>query len=140
MTQYVYTELVTLLFNYCSNCIILCQLSRSNAFINYLTCYRKLAMNLFHLISLCFFSVVNPSPFRELETLVMHSIQLYKVAKHSFIVWLTILGRLSTQDRLLKWYPGKQAQCPLCELCTDSHSHMSICSLSVPSLLEFGRI
>ena len=51
--------------------------------------------------------------------------------KHSFILWLAMLGRLATQDRLLKWYPGKQVQCPLCELCPDSHEHLFFeCSYS----------
>ncbi|PWA61796.1 reverse transcriptase domain, Reverse transcriptase zinc-binding domain protein [Artemisia annua] len=35
--------------------------------------------------------------------------------KHS-ILWLAVLGRLTTQDRLLKWYPGKPVICPLCEI------------------------
>ena len=44
--------------------------------------------------------------------------------KHSFIPWLAILGRLATQDRLVKWYPGKQVSCPLCETCPDSVTHV----------------
>ncbi|GJW01885.1 RNA-directed DNA polymerase, eukaryota, reverse transcriptase zinc-binding domain protein [Tanacetum coccineum] len=38
-------------------------------------------------------------------------------------VWMTndaILGRLTTQDKLLKWYPEKQVKCALCDLCPDS--------------------
>ena len=51
--------------------------------------------------------------------------------KHSFIVWLAILGRLSTQDRLLKWYPERQASFPLCNFCPDSHEHLFFeCSFS----------
>ncbi|GKA73876.1 reverse transcriptase zinc-binding domain-containing protein [Tanacetum coccineum] len=44
--------------------------------------------------------------------------------KHSFILWLAILKRLNTQDRLTKWYPGKIMTCPLCEECPDSHEHL----------------
>ncbi|PWA39286.1 reverse transcriptase domain, Reverse transcriptase zinc-binding domain protein [Artemisia annua] len=31
---------------------------------------------------------------------------------------------MSHGDRLLKWYPEKQVQCPLCEECPDSHEHL----------------
>ncbi|GJU99542.1 reverse transcriptase zinc-binding domain-containing protein [Tanacetum coccineum] len=44
--------------------------------------------------------------------------------KHSFILWLTILKRLSTQDKIIKWYPEKQVSRPLCEECPDSHEHL----------------
>nr|GEY52969.1 hypothetical protein [Tanacetum cinerariifolium] len=44
--------------------------------------------------------------------------------KHSFIIWLTVLKRLSTQDRLAKWYPRKTVICPMCEKCRDSHDHL----------------
>nr|GEV10586.1 hypothetical protein [Tanacetum cinerariifolium] len=44
--------------------------------------------------------------------------------KHSFIFWLAILSRLSTQDKLLKWYPGKQMACSLCGTCHDSIGHL----------------
>ncbi|GJW57089.1 RNA-directed DNA polymerase, eukaryota, reverse transcriptase zinc-binding domain protein [Tanacetum coccineum] len=32
------------------------------------------------------------------------------ILRHAFILWLTIQGRLTTQDRLLKWYPGKEVE------------------------------
>ncbi|GJY23650.1 reverse transcriptase domain, reverse transcriptase zinc-binding domain protein [Tanacetum coccineum] len=44
--------------------------------------------------------------------------------KHSFIFWMAVQGRLSTQDRLKKWYPEKQLTCPLCEKCPDSLNHI----------------
>ena len=52
--------------------------------------------------------------------------------KHSFIMWLAIQGRLSTQDRLQKWYPDKEMACPLCESGIDSLNHLFFeCSYSV---------
>ncbi|GJX71997.1 RNA-directed DNA polymerase, eukaryota, reverse transcriptase zinc-binding domain protein [Tanacetum coccineum] len=52
--------------------------------------------------------------------------------KHSFILWLTILKRLTTQDRIIKWYPGKHVSCPLCDERLDSHEHLFFeCSYSM---------
>lgn len=51
--------------------------------------------------------------------------------KHSFIVWIAIQGRLSTQDRIQKWYPDKVMTCPLCNSCLDSLNHLFFeCSFS----------
>ncbi|GJR30056.1 RNA-directed DNA polymerase, eukaryota, reverse transcriptase zinc-binding domain protein [Tanacetum coccineum] len=33
-------------------------------------------------------------------------------------------GRLSTQERLMKWYPEKQLRCSLCGTCPDSLNHL----------------
>lgn len=44
--------------------------------------------------------------------------------KHSFIMWIAMHGRLTTQDRLLKWYPDRQMACSLCEVCLDSINHL----------------
>ena len=44
--------------------------------------------------------------------------------KHSFIMWMAIQGRLSTQERLHQWYPEKIMACPLCEKCLDSLNHL----------------
>ncbi|GKA70985.1 RNA-directed DNA polymerase, eukaryota, reverse transcriptase zinc-binding domain protein [Tanacetum coccineum] len=44
--------------------------------------------------------------------------------KHSFILWIAILGRSTTQDKLQKWYPDKQMTCSLCDLCPDSIGHL----------------
>ena len=46
------------------------------------------------------------------------------IPKHSFILWLAIHGRLSTQDRIRKWMPNCDLKCPLCKVCNDSHSHL----------------
>ncbi|GJY16132.1 reverse transcriptase zinc-binding domain-containing protein [Tanacetum coccineum] len=48
--------------------------------------------------------------------------------------------RLSTQDRLSKWYLGKQVVCPLCELFPDSHEHLFFkCSYSTKIWTELKR-
>ncbi|XP_071729356.1 uncharacterized protein [Rutidosis leptorrhynchoides] len=44
--------------------------------------------------------------------------------KHAFIIWLALKGRLSTQDRLMLWYPQETFKCSLCGQCEDSHSHL----------------
>ncbi|GJV56857.1 RNA-directed DNA polymerase, eukaryota, reverse transcriptase zinc-binding domain protein [Tanacetum coccineum] len=44
--------------------------------------------------------------------------------KHSFIMWIAILGRLTTQERLQKWYPEKQMSCTFCGTCPDSTNHL----------------
>ncbi|GKC90735.1 RNA-directed DNA polymerase, eukaryota, reverse transcriptase zinc-binding domain protein [Tanacetum coccineum] len=46
------------------------------------------------------------------------------IPRHAFILWLAIQGRLSTHDRLLKWYPDKVVVCPLYEECPDSQKHL----------------
>lgn len=56
--------------------------------------------------------------------------------KHSFILWLAIHGRLSTQDRLLKWYPDKIMNCFLCGSGIDSHNHLF---LNVDTLVMCGK-
>lgn len=40
------------------------------------------------------------------------------------MLWLAIHGRLSTQERLAKRYPGKQMNCPLCRKEMDSNDHL----------------
>ncbi|GJZ23061.1 RNA-directed DNA polymerase, eukaryota, reverse transcriptase zinc-binding domain protein [Tanacetum coccineum] len=30
------------------------------------------------------------------------------IPRHAFVLWLAIQGRLTTQDRLIKWYPGSE--------------------------------
>ena len=60
--------------------------------------------------------------------------------KHSFIVWIAILGRLSTQDRLKKWYPDKNMTCSLCENCFDSLNHLFFeCSYSIKVWKELKK-
>lgn len=46
------------------------------------------------------------------------------IPKHAFILWLLMNERLSTQDRLLKWYPSMSMSCPLCNNGHDSHDHL----------------
>ncbi|GKD48256.1 reverse transcriptase zinc-binding domain-containing protein [Tanacetum coccineum] len=44
--------------------------------------------------------------------------------KHSFIMWMAVQGRLTTQDRLLKWYHYKQVACLFCDSCPESLNHL----------------
>ncbi|XP_071729448.1 uncharacterized protein [Rutidosis leptorrhynchoides] len=44
--------------------------------------------------------------------------------KHAFIMWLVICGRLTTQDKLGKWYPNKCFSCVLCGKEEDSIKHL----------------
>ncbi|XP_071700537.1 uncharacterized protein [Rutidosis leptorrhynchoides] len=51
--------------------------------------------------------------------------------KHAFILWLAKLDRLSTQDKLMKWFPTKSFKCGLCGVCEDSVQHLFFeCSFS----------
>ncbi|XP_071728929.1 uncharacterized protein [Rutidosis leptorrhynchoides] len=44
--------------------------------------------------------------------------------KHAFILWLAILNRLSTQDRMQIWMPGSVFKCSLCDKVNDSIRHL----------------
>ncbi|GJY43181.1 reverse transcriptase zinc-binding domain-containing protein [Tanacetum coccineum] len=44
--------------------------------------------------------------------------------KHSFVMWIDVQRRLTTQDRLAKWKPNDTFTCSLCEKCPDSHDHL----------------
>ncbi|XP_071740667.1 uncharacterized protein [Rutidosis leptorrhynchoides] len=44
--------------------------------------------------------------------------------KHAFILWLIKLDRLTTQDKLAKWYPNLTFKCELCGNCEDSVKHL----------------
>nr|GEU99253.1 hypothetical protein [Tanacetum cinerariifolium] len=46
------------------------------------------------------------------------------IPRHAFILWVVIQGRLSTQNRLVKWQPCNVMKCPLCNSAVDSHSHL----------------
>ncbi|GJV45922.1 RNA-directed DNA polymerase, eukaryota, reverse transcriptase zinc-binding domain protein [Tanacetum coccineum] len=46
------------------------------------------------------------------------------VPKHAFVLWMASKGKLVTQDKLAKWYPGKDWECPLCMQVEDSHIHL----------------
>ncbi|GJX10289.1 RNA-directed DNA polymerase, eukaryota [Tanacetum coccineum] len=41
-----------------------------------------------------------------------------------FILWLAMIGRLATHDRIMKWYPGRNTKCLLCNNCPDSMKHL----------------
>nr|GEU33226.1 hypothetical protein [Tanacetum cinerariifolium] len=46
------------------------------------------------------------------------------VPRQAFVLWMASKGRLITQDKLSKWYPGKDWKCPLCKQVEDSHKHL----------------
>ncbi|GJV03160.1 RNA-directed DNA polymerase, eukaryota, reverse transcriptase zinc-binding domain protein [Tanacetum coccineum] len=46
------------------------------------------------------------------------------IPKHTFILWLAVQKRLSTQDRLARWYPSKTVSYSLCNECPNSHEHL----------------
>ncbi|GKC02771.1 reverse transcriptase zinc-binding domain-containing protein [Tanacetum coccineum] len=48
---------------------------------------------------------------------------IFSIKKHAFVLWLAVMGRLSTQDRLMRWN-NQLMMCPLCMRCNDSHSHL----------------
>ena len=55
-------------------------------------------------------------------------------------MWIAINGRLSTQDRLRKWYPGRQMACSLCDNCPDSLNHLFFeCPYSLRIWKEFKK-
>ncbi|XP_071740463.1 uncharacterized protein [Rutidosis leptorrhynchoides] len=39
-------------------------------------------------------------------------------------MWLAVKERLTTQDKLMKWYPSKSFKCALCDKEEDSISHL----------------
>ncbi|KAJ9542089.1 hypothetical protein OSB04_028595 [Centaurea solstitialis] len=58
------------------------------------------------------------------------------VPKHGFCMWTACHGRLPTQDRIGIWmHEISDLRCPLCEMCADSHDHLS---LGVLFLVRFG--
>ncbi|GJT19247.1 RNA-directed DNA polymerase, eukaryota, reverse transcriptase zinc-binding domain protein [Tanacetum coccineum] len=46
------------------------------------------------------------------------------IPRHAFIVWLLMLGRLPTQDRISKWHPNKSMKCTLCSDEMYNHEHL----------------
>ncbi|GJV85367.1 RNA-directed DNA polymerase, eukaryota, reverse transcriptase zinc-binding domain protein [Tanacetum coccineum] len=60
------------------------------------------------------------------EKVVWHDLVWFSncTPKHSFIMRMLIQNRLTTHERLLKWYPGKQMACLLCGSCPDSINHL----------------
>ncbi|KAL0284503.1 UNVERIFIED_CONTAM: hypothetical protein Sradi_7196400 [Sesamum radiatum] len=63
----------------------------------------------------------------------------FKIPRHGFILWLAILERLSTMDRI--WVPQANSSCVLCGgLAEESHSHMFFeCSFSQRCLMILKR-
>ncbi|XP_071719077.1 uncharacterized protein [Rutidosis leptorrhynchoides] len=61
--------------------------------------------------------------------------------KHAFIMWLAIQERLTTQDKLMKWYPLKTFQCELCGKEADSINHLFFgCEYSKAVWLEVKKL
>nr|KAJ0211180.1 hypothetical protein LSAT_V11C400156810 [Lactuca sativa] len=46
------------------------------------------------------------------------------IPSHCFILWLAILGRLRTQDRMKRWKDSNDFSCVFCNSQIDSHSHL----------------
>ena len=46
------------------------------------------------------------------------------IPRNSFILWLAILNRLKTQDRVRGWELAGNLLCPFCDNVPDSHSHL----------------
>ena len=46
------------------------------------------------------------------------------IPRHAFILWVALLRRLNTQDRLMKWKPSNVMLCPFCNNVPDSHNHL----------------
>lgn len=44
--------------------------------------------------------------------------------KHAFILWLAVLNKLLTQDRMLVWHQRDVLKCSVCNSCVDSHQHL----------------
>ncbi|KAL0419188.1 UNVERIFIED_CONTAM: hypothetical protein Sradi_1332300 [Sesamum radiatum] len=64
----------------------------------------------------------------------------FKIARYSFVLWLAILGRLSTMDK--PWLQGLPLrQCILCEAGTvETHDHLFFqCTFSIPCLTILRR-
>lgn len=44
--------------------------------------------------------------------------------RNAFILWLSLHGRLATQDRIMMWNSQNNLKCPLCGSVNDSHEHL----------------
>ena len=62
---------------------------------------------------------------------VVEQVEWYKIVwftqnipKHSFILWMAILNKLTTQDKIRKWGSYDLMVCPLCYSDMDSHQHL----------------
>ncbi|CAA7054706.1 unnamed protein product [Microthlaspi erraticum] len=62
-----------------------------------------------------------------------------EIPRASFILWLVILRRLPTRDRLLSWGMNVPEECPLCTSHQESHDHLFFeCPLSQELWLFFA--
>ncbi|XP_071718391.1 uncharacterized protein [Rutidosis leptorrhynchoides] len=52
------------------------------------------------------------------------STQLGFDPKHAFILWLAVLNRLNTQDRMMKWTSNQDLKCVFCGKVADSITHL----------------
>ncbi|GJR80797.1 RNA-directed DNA polymerase, eukaryota, reverse transcriptase zinc-binding domain protein [Tanacetum coccineum] len=48
----------------------------------------------------------------------------HNIMSLAFVLWMAVKGKLVTQDKLAKWYSGKDWKCPLCLKTEDSHKHL----------------
>ncbi|GJX15450.1 putative reverse transcriptase domain-containing protein [Tanacetum coccineum] len=46
------------------------------------------------------------------------------IPSYTFVLWMAILGKLQTQDRIFQWNSDATMKCSLCNLCIDSHDHL----------------
>ncbi|GKB12041.1 RNA-directed DNA polymerase, eukaryota, reverse transcriptase zinc-binding domain protein [Tanacetum coccineum] len=46
------------------------------------------------------------------------------ISRHTFVLWMAIKNKLSTQDKLARWYPNNTYCCSLCKKGVDSHDHL----------------
>ncbi|GJV18760.1 RNA-directed DNA polymerase, eukaryota, reverse transcriptase zinc-binding domain protein [Tanacetum coccineum] len=46
------------------------------------------------------------------------------IPKHDFILWMAVLNKLATQDKIKHWSSFDVMRCSLCKKDTDSHSHL----------------
>ncbi|PWA63876.1 reverse transcriptase zinc-binding domain-containing protein [Artemisia annua] len=58
------------------------------------------------------------------------------IPSHSFVLWMVILGRLQTQDRIFQWNNDLNIRCSLCNECMDSRDHLFFQCSYVKSVWE----
>lgn len=67
-----------------------------------------------------------------------------KVARHPFITWLVMRGRMVTRDRLISWGMDVSPACLLCGTCDETSAHIFFeCNYSLSvwnSLLVRSRL
>ncbi|XP_071705122.1 uncharacterized protein [Rutidosis leptorrhynchoides] len=60
--------------------------------------------------------------------------------KHAFLLWLAVLDRLNTQERMAKWLPNKQFSCVFCGKEKDSIKHLFfMCEFSLQVWSELKK-